>query len=124
MLRAMSIEANLSIARRWIDAFNRGDVASLVALYAEDAVHTSPKLRDRDPASEGKVRGRPALSAWWSDALSRTPSLRYEPQSFTASDERVVIEYLRHADGQPVMAVSETFDVRDGAIVASRVYHG
>ena len=120
----MSIEDNLALARRWIDAFNRGDVVALVALYAEGAEHTSPKLRARDPSTEGKVRGRAALSAWWTSALEATPSLRYEPLTFTASDERVVIEYLRHADGQAVMTVSETFDVRDGAIVASRVYHG
>ncbi|MBL8685098.1 MAG: nuclear transport factor 2 family protein [Myxococcales bacterium] len=120
----MSIEDNLSIARRWIDAFNRGDVEALVSLYAEDAVHTSPKLRAREPETEGKIRGRKALFQWWTSALAATPSLRYEPLTFTASEERVVIEYLRHADGQPVLAVSETFDVRERAIVASRVYHG
>lgn len=122
--RAMTVEANLAIARRWIASFNAGDVEALVSLYALDAVHTSPKLRARDPATEGKIRGRDALSSWWRSALDATPSLRYEPLCYTASDERVVIEYLRHADGQPVMAVSESFDIRDGSIVASRVYHG
>ena len=120
----MKSEANLALAHRWIAAFNAGDVAALVSLYAEHAEHTSPKLRARDPSTEGKVRGREALTAWWTSALEATPSLRYELLTATASDERVLIEYLRHADGQAVMAVAEAFDVRDGMIVASRVYHG
>jgi hypothetical protein len=35
-----------------------------------------------------------------------------------------VLEYTRYADGQEDMFVSEAFDIREGRIVASRVFHG
>ena len=115
---------NEVLARAWLDAFNAHDVAALVALYADDCTHTSPKLRTHSPETGGKIRGRAALTSWWESALQRLPTLRYEPTAITATDERVVIEYLRHAPGEAVYPVAEAFDVRGGKIAASRVYHG
>ena len=63
-------------------------------------------------------------AAWWRDSNARLPGLRYELTAITASAERVFIEYVRHAPGQPASPVAEAFDARDGLIVASRVYHG
>ncbi|MEW5743016.1 MAG: nuclear transport factor 2 family protein [Myxococcota bacterium] len=115
---------NEAVARAWLDAFNRHDVDALVALYAEDATHTSPKIRALHPDTGGKLRGRAALKAWWEDANRRLPGLRYEATAVTANDERVFLEYLRHAPDGPPLPVAEVFDVKGGRIVASRVYHG
>jgi limonene-1,2-epoxide hydrolase len=117
-------EPNLQIARAWLEAFNAHDVEALVALYAEAATHTSPKIRALHPQTGGKLVGKAALTAWWKDANARLPGLRYEATALTANGERVFLEYLRHAPGQEVMPVAEVFEVRDGKIVASRVYHG
>ncbi len=123
-MRAMNPKSPLAIAHAWIAAFNAHDVTALVSLYAPDATHTSPKIRAHHPDTGGKLVGRDALGAWWRDAIARTPGLRYEPFAFTASEDRVFIEYVRHAEGQPAMPVAEAFDIVDGRIVASRVYHG
>ena len=120
----MSQSDNLRIGREWLDAFNAHDVDRLVALYADDATHTSPKIRALHPETGGKLLGRAQLAAWWRDANTRLPGLRYQPFALTADDDRVLIEYLRHAPGEPPIPVAEAFDVRDGKIVASRVYHG
>jgi hypothetical protein len=120
----MSVEINRRIAERWLEAFNAHDVDALVALYAEDATHTSPKIRTLHPETGGKLVGRPALAAWWRDSNARLPGLRYELTAITASEERVFIEYVRHAPGQAPSPVAEVFDARGGQIVASRVYHG
>ncbi len=112
------------IAHAWLTAFNAHDVEALVALYDEHCTHTSPKIRALHPETGGQLVGRPALRTWWADAIKRLPGLRYEATAVTASDDRVVLEYLRHAPNEPVMPVSESFDVRQGRIVASRVYHG
>ncbi len=106
------------IARAWLRAFNAYDVDALVALYAEDATHTSPKIPERT------LTGRDALHRWWTGANARLPGLRYEETAITADEKRAIIEYVRHAPGQAPMAVAEAFDVNDGKIVASRVYHG
>lgn len=115
---------NEAIAMKWLHAFNAHDVDALVALYADDATHTSPKIRALHPDTGGKLVGKPALAAWWKDANARLPNLRYDLVALTANDERVFIEYLRHAPNEPPMPVAEVFDVRNGLIVASRVFHG
>jgi hypothetical protein len=120
----MPAETNRQIARAWIRAFNAYDVDALIALYHEDATHTSPKIRALHPETDGKLLGTRAIAAWWRDAIARTPGLRYEETAITAGDERVFLEYVRHARGADPMLVAEVFDVREGRIVASRVYHG
>jgi len=112
------------IAVRWIEAFNRHDVAALVDLYAENAVHHSPKLRAARPETLGRITGKAALTEWWRDAFTRLPGLRYELQTVTADATRVFIVYERHVAGEAVLRVAECFSVRDGQIAESSVFHG
>jgi heme-degrading monooxygenase HmoA/ketosteroid isomerase-like protein len=114
----------VTIAERWLDCFARRDLDGLLALYADDATHTSPKIRVRHPETGGLLRGKSAMRAWWQDSFDRLPSMRYEPTSLTASRDRVFMEYVRKVDGEPDLPVAEVLDVRDGVIVASRVFHG
>jgi ketosteroid isomerase-like protein len=118
------VDANAAIGRAWLKAFNAHDVPALVALYADGATHTSPKIRALHPDTGGKLVGRPAIEAWWRDAIQRWPTLRYEELTVTANGDRVFLEYLRHAPDGPPYPVAEVFDVKGGKIVASRVYHG
>ena len=120
----MSAAETTKVAQAWLLAFNTHDLNALMALYADDCRHTSPKIRALHPGTDGNLKGKPALRAWWEDALRRLPGLRYEQTALTADDERAVLEYLRHAPGEPVMPVAEVFEVRAGLIVASRVFHG
>ncbi len=113
-----------ALGHAWIDAFNAHDVDRLVALYADDCTHTSPKIRALHPETGGKLVGKAALTTWWNEAIARLPGLRYELVRLTANAERVVLEYLRHAPNEAVMPVAEAFDVKNGRIVASRVFHG
>lgn len=115
---------NEAIARAWLEAFNAYDADRLVSLYSEDATHTSPKIRVLHPETGGKLRGRNALRAWWAEAFQRLAGIRYEATAITANEARVFLEYLRHAPNEAPMPVAEVFDVENGAIVASRVYHG
>ena len=112
------------IAEAWLRAFNAYDVDALVALYAEGASHTSPKIRALHPETEGKLLGREAIAAWWRGAIARTPGLRYEKTRLTADEHTAVLEYVRHADGQEPLPVAEVFEVVAGQGSASRVFHG
>lgn len=120
----MSASENLEIARRWLASFNAHDLDGLLSLYAEDARHSSPKIRALHPQTGGELVGKAALRAWWEDSLRRLPSLRYEAFAITADGERAVMEYWRHLEGEPPMPVSETLELQQGRIVRSRVYHG
>src|SRR3954468_11044631 len=99
----------VALARRWLSCFESKDVDALVALYAPDAQHFSPKLRALRPDTGGCIRGRAELREWWADAFRRIPQLRYVETRITAQPGRVVLEYARHAPGEPEMPVAEVF---------------
>ena len=120
----MTAEPSKRIALRWFDAFNAHDLEALLAHYADDAEHYSPKLKVRQPDTNGLIRGKPALRAWWRDAFDRLPSLRYAVVRLTADQDRVFMEYDRHVTGEEDLRVGEVLEISRGLIVASRVYHG
>jgi ketosteroid isomerase-like protein len=120
----MSPENLQSIAYRWFDAFNTKQLEKLLALYDDEAQHFSPKLKIRQPETEGLIIGKEAMRVWWQDAFDRLPSLNYKVTSLTANTDRVFMEYIRQVDGEEDMLVAEVLEVRDGKIIASRVYHG
>lgn len=118
------MQNNIDIALRWFEAFNEHDLEKLLSLYNEHAEHYSPKLKLRQPETNGKVVGKSALRAWWQDAFDRLPSLRYSVNSLTANNERVFMEYTRIVTGEADMQVAEVLEIEAGLIIASRVYHG
>lgn len=115
---------NKAVALRWFAAFNAHDLEALLSLYAEDAEHFSPKLKVRQPETNGLITGKAALRAWWRDAFDRLPSLHYEVVKLTADEEQVFMEYIRQVKDEADLRVGEVLEIRDGVIVASRVYHG
>jgi 8-oxo-dGTP diphosphatase len=117
--------ALVDVARRWLAAFNARDLDTLVGLYAEDAVHVSPKLRDRRPETNGEIAGRDALRAWWADAFARLPQLRYDERRVVAEGDSVFLEYMRVTPGEPDLVVAELYLMNAaGRIVRSHVFHG
>ena len=114
----------INVAQRWFDSFNSKNLEQLLSLYDENAAHYSPKLKIRQPETNGLVRGKAALRAWWADAFDRLPTLQYIPTTYTANDKRVFMEYIRKVEGEPDMLVAEALEMVDGVIVGSRVYHG
>ncbi|HOZ87569.1 MAG TPA: nuclear transport factor 2 family protein [Bacteroidia bacterium] len=115
---------NKAIAMRWFEAFNQHRLGDLLSLYDDEAHHYSPKLKQRSPETNGLIKGKDALRAWWQDAFDRLPTLRYEVIKLTADDEQVFMEYIRHVNGEADLAVGEVLQIKNGRIVFSRVYHG
>ena len=120
----MTSETLQSIAFRWFEAFNTKQLDKLLSLYDDDAKHFSPKLKIHQPETNGLVVGKEAMRAWWQDAFDRLPSLHYKVTSLTANTDRIFMEYIRQVNGEEDMLVAEVLDVKNGKIIASRVYHG
>ena len=112
------------IAVKWFEAFNTKQLDKLLDLYADDAEHFSPKLKIRKPETNGLVKGRAALHEWWQDAFDRLPTLHYKVTTLTANADRVFMEYIRQVNDGEDMLIAEVLEVKDGKIIASRVYHG
>ena len=120
----MTPENLQSIAFKWFNAFNNHQLEQLLSLYDDDAEHYSPKLKIRKPETQGMIIGKQALREWWQDAFDRLPSLNYKVTTLTANGDRVFMEYIRSVDGEENMLVAEVLIVKEGKIIASRVYHG
>jgi len=120
----MSTEKNLSIAHLWFEAFNAHNLEKLLSLYDEGAQHYSPKLKIHHPETNGLVIGKDALRTWWQDAFNRLPSLHYKVTSLTSNSDRVFMEYTRMVANEDDLLVAELLEIKDGQIIASRVYHG
>ncbi|POY38360.1 nuclear transport factor 2 family protein [Solitalea longa] len=120
----MSAETNEKIALNWFEAFNEHNLEKLLSLYADDAIHFSPKLKVRRPETHGYVKGKEALREWWHDAFDRLPSLHYTVTTLTANNNRVFMEYVRSVEGEFEMLVAEVLEIENDKIVSSRVYHG
>ena len=112
------------IAIRWFDAFNAKDLEKLLSLYDDEAQHFSPKLKIRQPETNGLIIGKQALRIWWQDAFERLPTLHYKVTSLTANTDRVFMEYIRQVEHEDDLLVAEVLEVKDGKIIFSRVYHG
>ena len=120
----MTPEKNLSIAHLWFEAFNAHNLEKLLSLYDDEAQHYSPKLKIRQPETNGLVSGKDALRSWWKDSFDRLPTLHYKVTSLTSNSDRVFMEYTRTVANEEALLVAEILEVRDGKIIASRVYHG
>ena len=120
----MIAEQNKQIAMQWFDAFNQHDLDKLISLYDIDAEHYSPKLKIFQPQSNGLIKGKKTLQAWWKEAFERLPSLNYEVIKLTADEHQVFMEYIRHVDNEGDLKVGEVLEIKNGLIIFSRVYHG
>lgn len=114
-------EQNKQITYDWIRAFNEQNLQNLLALYHHDAEHFSPKLKTLQPESNGFIKGKPAMKAWWADAFERLPSLQYVLVNLIVDDKQVFMEYLRKVEGEAEMKVGEVLEIEEGLIVKSRV---
>lgn len=120
----MTSDSLQAIAFKWFDAFNNHNLEQLLSLYDDEAEHFSPKLKIRNPETNGLVSGKQALREWWQDVFDRLPTLHYKVTSLTANSDRVFMEYIRMVKEEDDMLVAEVLDVKAGKIIASRVYHG
>jgi ketosteroid isomerase-like protein len=120
----MTSQKNLSIAHAWFEAFNSHNLEKLLSLYDDDAEHYSPKLKIRHPETKGLISGKENLRTWWQDAFERIPSLKYKVTSLTSNDDRVFMEYIRTVSNEDDLLVAEVLEIKEGKILASRVYHG
>lgn len=83
--------------------------------FADDVVFTSPVAKQLLADSDGVVRGKAALHAYWNEGVRRIPDLRFEVLAVYVGIDTLVINYRNQRRG----LVSEvlTFDgdlVREG----------
>jgi ketosteroid isomerase-like protein len=71
-------QAAIAFAHAWAEAWNRRDIAAVLAHFDDAAVFVSPVARRIGFSDDGVVRGKDALRRYWEAALARNPGLRFE----------------------------------------------
>lgn len=122
-MKTMKSEELKHIANLWFQAFNEHNLENLLDLYDDSAEHYSPKLKIREPETNGLIKGKDALRNWWKDCFERLPTLKYQVNKLTADSEQVFMEYTRKVEGEEDMEIGEVLEIKNGKIIFSRVYH-
>jgi ketosteroid isomerase-like protein len=105
----------------WVEAWNSGDLARIIAHYAEDVVFSSPLVRTIAGGNSNTIRGREALRAYFSAASRKFPLLRFRLRAVYVGDEAVVLLY----DSVNGSVASEKLKRNEkGQIIRAWVYYG
>ncbi len=105
-----------AFAAEWVDAWNSKDLERVLTHYADDVVVTSALAARVVPESNGTIRGKAALRAYWGAALAKAGALQFELEDVLSGAGTMTILYRNHRAER----VSETL-VFDGAGLVSRV---
>ena len=94
----MNAEQAQTYAETWIADWCRRDIESIVSHYAEDATFVSPIAAKR--TGNSLVKGRAALTAYWSSARSiETFEFELERTVWDEEKSELVIIYTRNVNG-------------------------
>lgn len=118
-----------AFAKLWFDAFNRHDLAAILACYDPAIEHSSPFIKRYNEAvgrgDEPSVKGLSELGAYFERALKRNPALRYEPLHVATGLESVILVYRRHSHDTPPAGdlAAEVFFLNHAGKVVRSVSH-
>ncbi|HZR72125.1 nuclear transport factor 2 family protein [Bradyrhizobium sp.] len=112
----------LKLAEEWIAAWNTRDVERVLTLYTDDSEMTSPYIVSLSFEPGGTLRGKDALRAYWTKALTLRPNLHFTLlETFVGPDSVAVLyrndlgkqvcEYLRLDDGGKIRQASGNYPV-------------
>ena len=92
-------EHNKTVFRRYLDAFNRGDLAAFDALV-------TPGYVNHDPLHPDPLPGPAGLKPIVRERRERAPGLRFEEQALVAEGDLVAAHLLVHGYGaKPVRQI-------------------
>ena len=83
----MSTEANIEIAKKAYADFGRGDIASILAVLADDALWITP---GEGIPTEGTRHGKAEVTAFFQAVADTWNFTAFEPREFVASGDTVV----------------------------------
>ena len=88
----------VAAAAEWLDAWNAHDPERVVAHFSEDVVVHSPLAAQLRPESNGVLRGRDAVLAYYRDGLAASPGLRFSLVEVCTGVDDITIVYRNHRD--------------------------
>ena len=107
----------LDVIDRFNDAFNRHDVAAVMALRTDDVL-----FENTYPAPDGeRLEGQAAVRAFWERFFADAPGARFETEDQFAAGDRAAVRW-RYSWGDGHVRGVDLFRVRDGKVAEKRSY--
>ncbi|MFL6655396.1 MAG: nuclear transport factor 2 family protein [Sulfurifustis sp.] len=106
-------------ARHWVESWNRHDLKEVLSHYADDFEMSSPYIAQIVGEPSGKLKGKEAVGAYWSAALQKMPTLRFELLQTLVGAESVTV-YYRGVRG---MAAEVFFFDANGLVVKACAHY-
>jgi ketosteroid isomerase-like protein len=91
----MDINKVREAASGWINAWNSGDLKSLLDHYAEDVVFYSSAATRRWNTSDGKITGKKALENHFRKAFEEVPGMKLSFKNLLLGTDSALLIYLR-----------------------------
>lgn len=85
----MSEQDNIAVVRRGYEAFQKGDIESLLALLADDIEWETPEVEGIPYG--GLQRGKKGVAEFFRQLGESEEILSFEPKEFIAQGEKVVV---------------------------------
>ena len=114
-------EIALKLGHEWVAAWNAHDLDAVLAHYTDDFTIKTPIAAVMVPGSNGIVKGKPAVRAYWEYALTQVPDLHFVLEDILAGIDGITIYYRNTATKRrsaEVLTLNE-----DGKVVAAAVYY-
>jgi ketosteroid isomerase-like protein len=80
-------------AAQWKQTCNSHDLGRITALYSDDVVFKSPRVRTVSGEPSGTLRGRDAVRDYWRRILENRPDLSFGIERIFAGVDSVALEY-------------------------------
>lgn len=116
----MNKERARAFAQDWLDAWNTRDMPRILAHYDDAFEMHSPLIAQVGVQPDGCLRGKPAVAAYWRQALSLHPQVRFTLEAVLVGVSSLVIHY-RLPSGRrvaEVMAFNEA-----GLVIRSHAHY-
>jgi hypothetical protein len=103
-------------ATQWAQAWNSHDLEALLSHFSDDVLWTSPVAAQVFAGSDGVLRGKVALRAYYTEGLRLTPELHFEVIGVYQGVNTIVINYRNHRGAlvNEVLSFDDAGLVREG----------
>jgi hypothetical protein len=103
-------------AEEWVAAWNSHDMDAILAHYDDNFEFASPLIIKVVGEPLGRLKGKAAIGAYWSKALSQRPNLRFELLTVLMGVDSLVLHYQNQEGRQS----AEAFEFgADGKVIRS-----
>lgn len=89
----MTIDEARRFAEHWVAAWNKHDVAEILAHYTDDFEMTTPMIQRMLGIESGTLKGKKAVGDYWRAALRKVPDLKFSLIDVAGGVDTISIYY-------------------------------